>query len=101
MFRQGGADNTGNVVFGGLAGTQAGAPGGAAADPIGKGRDVLGGELGPGGHLRVAFVADGAYEDAALGIAGDDGGAARAAFEQAVAVEERDSSVLEVLVVTG
>ena len=61
----------------------------------------LAGSFGPGRHLRIAIVADGADQDASLGVAGHDGGAAGAALEQAVAIEERDAAVLELLVVAS
>ena len=45
-------------------------------------------------------MADGADQDASLGVAGHDGRAARAALEQAGTIEKRDAAVLELLIVT-
>ena len=46
-------------------------------------------------------MANGADKDAALRIAWDGGGAARAALEQTAAVEKREATVPELLVVAG
>jgi len=61
-----------------------GGPGGAGLHPLFKGGDVGGGEFIADRHFEI-IVANGAEEGAELGVAGDEGGAAVAAAEEAVA----------------
>ena len=59
-------------------------PRGAHLDPGGEVGDLGVGELVLGGHLEVdVLVVDGFDEAACSGVAGDDGGAGFAAFEEA------------------
>ena len=77
---------------GGLSGGWAGI-GGAVLDPGFEVADLGGGEGAFWGHLEVAIVvADGFDEAAAVGVAGDDGGAGVTAAEEGVAVIEGEAA---------
>ena len=70
------------------------AGGGVAADPLGEIGDLLVGQfLAFRGHLEIfIFVADGLDQEAFFGVAGDKGGARRAAFEQGVTRVEGEAA---------
>ena len=77
------------------------APRSAAFHPFGECHDVAGGELCTGWHLEFAVVPDSVDQDAVFGLSGDNGGATAAALEQGFPIEERDSAIIQFLVVAA